>query len=94
MKVLIHIHRRIAHDSDIPGLIASICARAETTIVLEGAAIFCMKRLTDDLHRLGAVFTLCVEDATEQLPLRRDAERIGRNGLSGLMAHANCLISF
>lgn len=94
MKMLIHIHRMIRADSDIPGVIANLCSAAETTIVLEGAAISSMRRLTGELERLNARFRLCVEDAAERLPLQGNAERIGPDGFSELISQTDRFLSF
>jgi hypothetical protein len=93
MKLLIHIHRRILGDSDITGVIAAMCSKNETTIVLEGAAIFSIGVLTDGLAGTNASVRLCVEDSTGLLPLQREAERISIDDLPALIASSDHVFS-
>ena len=93
MTLLIHIHRRIPGDSDLTGVIAAMCAKNETTIVLEGAAIFSIGVLVDELAGTNSGYRLCVEDSTGLLPLQREAERISRDDLPAIIASSDHVFS-
>ncbi len=94
MKMLVHMHRPLSAESDFIGLLACLCERADTVIVLEGAAIFCIETLVDALKHLNAHFRICIEDEGGMLPLKGRADSIGKEELSAMIAGTDLLLSF
>jgi hypothetical protein len=94
MRVLIHVHRRIRTETGLSAVVCEICKRAETTIVLGGAAVFSAEGLQHSLKSCGTRYRLCVENVAETHPLPSGVERLSIDEVTKLFAEAEKVVLF